>query len=162
MQIKNLRLNPVSMQQLYGSALVLKEKKGHKPQKNINTYLGDNHKGIVITVHEPAAVHITDVSLALLTTILQACKLSLQDVAIFNTAHNPVQWGTVQALVSMKTLILFGINPTVYGMPILFEEYHVQAYAGVTCIYSHSIQDIATNKSYKAQLWTALKKAFAI
>src|SRR6187397_1557888 len=57
-------------------------------QKDSTSFLGNNKKQVVIMVNYEDAVHIPDAQLIFLTSILTACKLNLDDIAIINFAKS--------------------------------------------------------------------------
>ena len=52
--------------------------------------LGNNRRHITILVHAPGSPFLPDNQLAFLTKILEACRMTLADVAIVNNAAHPV------------------------------------------------------------------------
>ena len=59
-------------------------------------FLGDNKKNICIVVNDLEAVYLNEDLLNFLTTILDACKLNLGDVAILNYNNNNFQYSFIK------------------------------------------------------------------
>jgi hypothetical protein len=160
MSIKNLRLNPLSIGFLYTKTLVSLEKKQSKKELTDKNFLGNNEKGIVIVVKYTDAVHITDADLDILTKMLVACKLTLNDVALINSHHYTIDWSNLKATLPTQKLILFGITPIEFGMPVLFPDFQLQQYDQTVCLHSPSITAIAQDQLLKSKLWICLQKFF--
>ncbi|HWR32623.1 MAG TPA: hypothetical protein VN451_03820, partial [Chitinophagaceae bacterium] len=81
-------------------------------------WLGNNRKNILIIVHSDNAVHVSDEELELLTSMLTACKLSLDDVAIINLKNYPeASYKKINEIFKCKIVLLFGVEPPLFGMP---------------------------------------------
>ncbi len=162
MSIDNLRLNPLSILHLYEKNIVLTNLSKEVTKKVDKLYLGNNSKNITILVYYENATFISDDDLSFLTNILNACKLSLDNVAIINTRENYINWTNIIETTNPKQLLFFGVKPTDFGMPILFSEYHIQNYNNISCLLSDSINKLILDKNLKTSLWTCLKTLFNI
>ena len=50
-------------------------------------FLGEHLKKIIVLVNDPTAVYLNETDLGLLSSILNACKLNLADIALVNIAN---------------------------------------------------------------------------
>jgi hypothetical protein len=61
-----------------------------------------------------------------------------------------------------KFVLLFGIDPLTLGLPINFPYYQLQSFNKKTYIYAPPLREVASDRTIKASLWTALKKLFGL
>ena len=136
-----------------------------QPLKPIG-FLGDNQKKITILLNDSSAVHVADESLQFLTTILAACKLNMGDVAIVNTANQPIHYTQIKSELKPSTIILFDIPAAGIALPFEVPQYQVQQYDNCTLLFSAPLQSMLLKteaaKLEKGKLWNALKKTFNI
>ena len=140
------------------SAEPVKDKKNDKWK-----YLGNNRKNILIIVNDESVVHISDNELVLLTTMLSACHLSLDDVIILNRKNHP-EAGYKELLAHFRSRIifLFDIEPLELGLPVSFPHFQPQNFSGQTYLFSPSLKDLEQDKLLKSRLWLCLKRIFGI
>lgn len=126
-------------------------------------FLGNNKRAVLVVVNNPDILHLPDEDLNFLTTMLTACKLSLGDIILINY-NNYLEKGGPAAVKYFKSreVILFGIEPADFGLPVNFPEYQVQGVANVQYLYSPALASIADDKAAKGKLWASLKKIFGI
>jgi hypothetical protein len=126
-------------------------------------FLGNNKRAVLVVVNNPDILHLPDEDLNFLTTMLTACKLSLGDIILINY-NNYLEKGGPAAVKYFKSreVILFGIEPADFGLPVSFPEYQVQGVANVQYLYSPALASIADDKAAKGKLWVSLKKIFGI
>jgi hypothetical protein len=175
MDLNNIELPSSVVVELYHSSLIgsneiVAEKKITKeitPQTSVleNTAtwksLGDNRKNILIMVNSSDAVHITDNELSFLTGVLGACKLNMGDVAIVNRNNYPeVSYKELTSFFKSKIVFLFDIEPAVFGLPMSFPHYQIQAFAGNSFLFSPSLKELENDKVEKSKLWVSLKRLF--
>ncbi len=165
MSLKNLQINPYNIGALYENSLVIDNKKINvKTTGNEFTinYLGKNKNFVSILINDANNLHISDAILPFLTTLLSACKFTLDDVSIINTAKQTFTIDQLQNNLSCKYLILFGVATTTIDIPMVFPEYHIHQFNGIQCISSHTLEQIQHDAALKSQLWLCLKKVFAL
>lgn len=123
--------------------------------------LGNNRKNILVIVNSDNAVYLPDNELELLTSMLTACKLSLDDVAIMNQCNHPeASYKKLIDFFRSKIVLLFGVEPASFGLPINFPHFQLQAFANNTFLYSPSLKDLENDKVIKSKLWVCLKRLF--
>ncbi|NML23043.1 hypothetical protein HHL16_19350 [Pseudoflavitalea sp. G-6-1-2] len=129
-------------------------------------FLGKNAQHVSIVVFSPTEPFLPDDQLALLTKMLDACRLNLGDVAIINHATQPVHFSRLAEQLQPKRVILFGIQPELTGLPLSFPPFKEQEYAGCTYLLATSLADMnqptEEGKLLKGKLWGCLKKMFNI
>ncbi len=175
MDLNNIELPSSVIVELYHSSLIgsneiVTEKKITKEitpptsvLENTATWksLGDNRKNILIMVNSSDAVHIPDNELSFLTGVLGACKLNMADVAIVNRNNYPeASYKELTSFFKSKIVFLFDIEPAVFGLPMSFPHYQIQAFAGNSFLFSPSLKELENDKVEKSKLWVSLKRLF--
>ena len=128
--------------------------------------LGNNRRHITILVHAPGSPFLPDNQLAFLTKILEACRLTLADVAIVNNASTETNITTVKEQLAPKTVLLFGPEPSALRLPINFPPFKPLAYDGCTYLSSPGLDQLVSNteesKLLKSKLWICLQTIFDV
>jgi len=133
-------------------------------KKNIQ-YLGKNQKGICLLVAYTKDVYLPDGQLNFLTTILQACRLNLGDVAIINCQREKISFEALRQELACNYLLIFGAVFPNIGLdePPLFTIRQVD---DCTILYSPAAEqlnnDDAASKLLKSRLWGCLKQMFNV
>ena len=123
--------------------------------------LGNNQKQVLILVNYTDSQVISDPELSFLLTILNACKLTLNDVVIVNFATE--EKITYQKLVQEfkpKVVLLFGVKQASISMPVLFPDFQVQSFMDIRFLSSPPLQSLQQDDTIKRKLWTGLKQLF--
>ncbi len=166
MSLDNIQLPPFLIADLYKDSLVQldvpSEIKPIVAALDDLKFLGTHQQYITILVNEPNAVHINEQDLSFLVAILQACKLTLADVAILNICQQPTSYQELQSKMQSKTLILFGISTDSVKLPINFPNYQIQQFNQQSYLIAPPLRQLAAQKEEKLLLWGSLKKLFNI
>jgi hypothetical protein len=129
-------------------------------------FLGDHLKKIMVIVNDPNAVHLNETDLGLLSSILIACKLTLADIALINTAQQPLSLHEMLNTLPSQLVLAFDLSaaqlkiklPATLYKPIVLGETHI--------LFSSSLQSMQgadqTAKLEKSKLWNALKLLFKL
>jgi len=162
MNLNSIILTPQLTADLYADTLV--ETAMHTiPEKQPVKFLGNNQKHILIVTSNAAVAFLTDNELVFLTNILAACKLTIADVAIINKEqYTPADYTDVLELLQSKTVILFGVDPLAFGLPINFPHFQLQKFHHYTYLYAPELEEIEQDKNLKTKLWACLKTLFDI
>lgn len=127
------------------------------------SFLGDNLKKIGIFVSSDEAIYLPDDEINFLLGILTACKLSMADVALINTAKNAgLSYTTITEQLKAEKIFLFGLKPEVLGLPLEFPHYQIQQFNNQVYLSSVNLQNLQADKAEKLKLWNCLKKIFSI
>jgi hypothetical protein len=169
MSLNEINIPPGAIVNLYKNVLIEPHREAEKtalisnPHRSSLSHLGNNKKQIAVIVNNPDAVHISDAELAFLTSILTACKLGLDDVAIINTANNSEKnFKKLFSLVPAIAVLLFGVKPEELALPVSFPIFQVQHFAGINYLYAPPLNEIEKDKAIKSRLWANLKKLFGL
>jgi hypothetical protein len=129
-------------------------------------YLGSNRRHITLLVHAPGSPFLSDEQLVFVTRLLEACRLTLADVAIVNNATTPITIAEVRQQLQPKTSILFGLEPSALRLPINFPPFKPLGYDGCTYLSAPGIDLLVPNteesKLLKSKLWVCLKTMFDV
>lgn len=135
-----------------------------EPIDDDKIYLGNNRKFISIIVAENTEKFLNDSDLKFLTSILKACQLSKDDIAIVNQLKSPVTYSYLKETLDAKYILVFGIEPTEIKLPFIIPHFQVQQYAGCTIIIAPPLTDMNKDddegKILKTKLWMSLQRCF--
>lgn len=165
MSLERLQLDPFLLAQMYHQPIIPEEITVVPAQAKAIPeikYLGENQKNILLLIQNEREAYLSEESFNLLTNILNACKLGMQDVALINTANYPgARLQDFLAAVPSRQVIHFAIDPSALGLPPS-QTYQVSSFNGLPVLYSDDLQLIATDKALKGRLWMGLKQLFGI
>ena len=129
-------------------------------------FLGNNRRRITLLVHSPGSGFMPDNQLTFLTKILEACRMTLADVAIVNNAATPVTITALRQQLQPKVVLLFGVEPTAIRLPINFPAFKQLSYDDCTYLSSPALDLLVPNtedsKLLKSKLWVCLKTLFEV
>ncbi|MFM7838203.1 MAG: hypothetical protein ACKO6K_01450, partial [Chitinophagaceae bacterium] len=98
--------------------------------------------------------------------LLEACKLTLDDVALVNTHRDIPSLGLLRQHLQPSVVLLFGLDPVQLGLPIRFPEFKLQAHDGITFLLLPSLHTFLSEeesaKLLKSKLWVCLKSLFRL
>lgn len=158
MSLNNVRLTPQLLADLYGNVLIETSREA-KPENTV----GGNEKKILIVVWYEAAPLVPEAELTFLTSILTACKLTLNDVVLinWNNRGDSVYTDLLHRFES-RFVLLFDVRPVQFGLPMDFPPFQIQAFDSRQYLYAPALQKIREHKGIKTELWNALKKLFML
>lgn len=166
MSLNNINFPPAALARLYPKSLVQSQQKKAKPEPaspaSAPRYLGNNAKYITIFVEHPDYSFLPDEELAFLTSILNACKLSIADVALINVKGAPEAIPALMDQTEAKDVILFGIEPLAAGLPIHFPHFQLQSYNKRKYISAPALSILEKDKEQKGKFWAGLKNLFGL
>jgi DNA polymerase III psi subunit len=164
MNFEQFHLPGFLLRDLYKETLVelnqIQQSADKKPELK-DSALGNNQKQVLILVNYTDSQVISDPELSFLLTILNACKLTLNDVVIVNFATE--EKITYQKLVQEfkpKVVLLFGVKQASISMPVLFPDFQVQSFMDIRFLSSPPLQSLQQDDTIKRKLWTGLKQLF--
>jgi len=151
-------LAPEAISILFGSSLYQIEEKTTKPLSVLhNTTI----KLIVITSVNTAN-EANASQLALLNSILLACKINSQEVKLIHFNRENTNYKELSSTFNPSFVLLFGISPSEIGLPLMFPHFQLQNFDKTTYISSPALEKIENDKPQKINLWNALKQAFSL
>jgi hypothetical protein len=101
--------------------------------------LGEHNKKITVIVNDPNSVHLNENDFILLTSILNACRLTIADIALINIGKQPV--GLHQILQELpSTLVLsFAVDPTQLKVKLPSTVYKVTQLGETHILFSNAL-----------------------
>ena len=129
-------------------------------------YLGDHLKKIIVIVNDANAVHLNETDLGLLSSILNACKLTLADIALINIVQQPLALHEILITLPSQFVIGFDINSTQIKIKLPTTLYKPIELGETEILFSNSLQSMQgadqNAKIEKSKLWNALKILFKL
>ncbi|MFZ1527391.1 MAG: hypothetical protein WAT19_01485 [Ferruginibacter sp.] len=166
MSLDDIQLVPSLAAGLYKKTLVdvdNRQTKMEPPQNELFAILGSNRQGICILVNEVEFPFLSDEDMQFLTGILAACKLSMADVALLNTASTkPLNYQLLNDELKPSVILFFGTDPAATGFPLQFPNYQLQKYNNQTFLSAPGLKILSENKEEKKKLWLCLKTLFNV
>ena len=135
-----------------------------KPEAAPAVYLGGNDKRIAILVDDKENRFTDEESLQLLVNMLNALKLSLDDVAVMNVHHTPFTYKEIAEQFGVRVYLLFDVSTQQIQLPFQMPDYKVQAFGDFKFLCAASLHkmkgDSKEAKVEKTKLWMCLKSLF--
>jgi DNA polymerase III psi subunit len=161
MGLNDIRLTPQLIADLYGNVLV--ELATKAPEHAGFKTVGGNEKHILIVVQHDNDAVLPHAELTFLSSILAACKLTLNDVIILNwNGMDKNQYKEILHRFESRFVLLFGVAPLSFGLPMDFPPFQIQPFGSHQYLYAPPLSKIQEHKGIKAELWQALKKLFML
>jgi len=158
MMQENNTISQEALAILYGASLYHIEEKNTKSLPIANN---SNIKIIVITSID-TTISSNASQLALLNSILLACKINQEDVKILHFVKENIGYKAISNEFKPSYVLLFGTSPTEFGLPLIFPYFQLQPFDNITYISSPALEKIENDKPQKIQLWNSLKQAFSL
>jgi DNA polymerase III psi subunit len=121
-------------------------------------YLGKHKKHFLVIVHYPDLEFINDKHLTALENIFKRLELSIDDVAILNSArHNDVTFEQLADFFKPQKLLLLGKN----SLPDTTETLMLntpQKINNCDILFSFSFDEMMDNNEYKKAFWEQMKQ----
>ena len=164
MSLENFQIPVLLLPELYKDSLVqldIPQASADKLEETELFYLGNNKKNILVLVNETDAVHLKDANMELLSNILNACKLNMNDICLLNVnQNNKVLVTELLTRFHTKSLLVFGTLPDNVRLPESFNAYENKTYQNCSVLLVDSLEKIAADPELKKSLWRALKSLF--
>jgi hypothetical protein len=129
-------------------------------------WLGNNRRNITLLVNSQNTAFLPDDQLAFLTKILEACRMTIADVAIVNQATTPVTVASLRQQLVPAIILLFGMEPVAIRLPINFPVFKIQTYDQCTYLSAPPLDQLVRpteeSKLLKSKLWVTLKTLFDV
>ena len=128
--------------------------------------LGEHLKKITVIVHDPNSVHLNEMDFILLTSILNACRLTIADVALINLGKQPVGLHQILQEYPSTLLLSFAVDATQLKVKLPNTLYKLTQLGETHILFSNALSTMQGTgieaKQEKAKLWTVLKKIFEL
>ena len=125
--------------------------------------LGNNKRNILIPVDVTDHAFLAEADLDFLISILNACQVTPDDVAVVNCHNNPeATYEKLIAAFSPVIILFIGTEPQLLGFPVQIPRYRIQHYNGQQYLCAPSLGELSADKEEKKKLWGVLKTLFSI
>lgn len=166
MSLNHVLLPTLVLQELYPNSLIAPDAENKKVQAGTTTtfsYLGNNQKHVIILVKEPETIYLSEETLGFLLDILNACRLTMDDIALINVIKCPViNYKDMEQKLNARIVFFFGVSPTFLQLPLQFPHYQVQHFNNQIYLSAPDLDMIKEDKFEKTKLWSNLKQVFVI
>ena len=171
MSLNDIQLQAKMLSDLYGDVLIAEnaEHVGRPVTRAEGTAgirsLGKNNKNYCFIVSYPKETFLPDDKMEVLIKIMQACRLTMDDIALLNIAGNENNIEEIRGQFQPSKMVLLGVKPSDIRLPIQFPAYKPQSYAGCTYVYSDSLDlmdQSDSGRKIRGNLWVALKEMFGL
>jgi hypothetical protein len=177
MGINDIRLSPSLVAALYPESLVdgrdqVPPGKPAKPgltsqtEESVYPFLGKNLQSICFLVSYPDDEFIPDEQLVFLMKILTACRFSLDDIALVNSKHRPVQMETLKNQFNPRIIFLWGTPSSIPDIDREFPDMIISSWQNISILPVSQPEIMSTDSpeglAMKRNLWVSLKKLFKL
>lgn len=161
---------PTNVDKKATTSAVIKEKEEIKDLETTPIapikYLGAHQKKIMVLVQDSNAVHLNERDFDLLTSILNACKLTIADIALINLANKNYSLHQILVQIPSDIVLIFDINPTQLKIKLPTKIYSPILLGETQLLFSNNLSNMQgidqASKIEKTKLWTALKLIFKL
>lgn len=130
-------------------------------QENIKiNYLGENKKHVLFLVNDPSCKFLPDEEMDLLTKLVSACRLSMNDIALVNFNSDRYNYQRFNSEFQPNKILLFGIQNSDLGLPFDIPHFQVQNFQQQLYLTAPSLKEFLNNTALKKELWISLQKLF--
>lgn len=165
MSIDNIELPGFVIQDLYRNTLVdlsrNEKKQTISASKELN-FFGGNKQHIILIVNNADAAFVSDQQLTFLSGILNACKLTLEDVGLINIASYPISYKKISETFNPRIVMMFGVLPDAIQLPFVMPEFQRQSFNNQVYVAVPTLTDLENNKELKRKLWIVLQQIFSL
>ena len=129
-------------------------------------FLGEHQKKILVLVQDLDAVHLNERAFDLLTSILNACKLTIADIALINLANKNFSLHQILTQVPSDFVLVFDVPPMQLKIKLPTKLYTPILLGETQLLFSNNLSQMQgidqASKIEKTKLWTALKIIFKL
>lgn len=165
MDLNKLQLTPATIQNLYrGSVVKVQEfytqEEESAPRKPV--VMGKNNQNILFLTNNDQHPFCSDEEMELLTNLLGACKLTLDDIALVNGNGGIHSYKDLQDQLRMHTVVSFGIPCKELQLPFEIPQFQPYSFADCRWLFAPQLHHFLDNPALKRQLWAGLKNIFSL
>lgn len=124
--------------------------------------LGGNQKQILFLVNDSQNKFLPDNEMDLLSNLISACKLSMEDIALVNHYNTFVNYHQLTENFQSKKILMFGITTSDLELPFSIPFFQIQPFQQQLYMTAPPLNDFLNNKNLKKDLWISLQKLFLL
>lgn len=166
MDIDNIQLPAFIIHDLYQKTLVdLTESDKVKDKEIANEikFFGGNNQRILLLINNPGIAFLEDEQFTFLSGILNACKLTMEDIALINIAtYSTLSYKKINETFAPKIILMLGVSSASIQLPFVIPEFQQQSYNNQVYLSVFSLNELEKNKDLKRKLWMALQQIFSL
>ncbi len=154
-----LKIEGAALQQFFNGHTLYTPKPAPPENEVLYSYEGENNKYIVMLFSHTGNGAMPQAQKPFLEKILNATKLSFNDVALVNLNNYPdATLAQLKDFFAASSIFLWGISPTVFNIQASLYEPKIHDKLKIICV--DAIDAIDNDTSLKAKLWSILKTHF--
>lgn len=161
MSLKAVEIDPYLLAGLYPQPMIprMDRQESEEPETRPVPFLGKNLRQVLLVVQNPDQAFVAENIFTMLSKLLNACGLSMEDVALVNKAH--LQEKESERLVQQfnpHKVILFGTR-----LPGLSENQPRNKpwdEGGMELLYTDTLEAMDLDPELKMPFWIAVKRFF--
>lgn len=132
-------------------------------EENKLEFLGGNEKKIIFLTNDDQNKFISDSAIIFLNALLNACSLTLADIALINfNQYKMVRYSELTDRLNARKVLIFGISADKLSLPFTIPFFQVQKFQEAVFLFCPSLEEVQRDKELKKQLWNCLQKIFNI
>ncbi len=162
MSLKNISLDPFILSQLYKAPIIASDsvEKSTEKQQSVS-FLGNNRKQVSIFIHNDKNPWLPEDLFQLLSNILQACRMSMDDIALVNKARYPnKKLKEFTEALSPEKMIFLGDPFKKWMEEEGLEKNKVGFINEYRFLWSDSLKTLSSDKRAKKEFWLGLQQFF--
>lgn len=164
MSIDNIQLSPQLCKNLFTNQLVSEKltiETAPTLQNSKVASLGGNLKRIVFLINNVENSFLSEPEMEMLTNLLTACKLTMEDVAMINFHQYPIlNYEKLLTDFEPKKILVFGVTAAQLELPFHVPHFQLQKFQQQIYFLSPSFEIFLTDIDLKKELWKGLQKLF--
>lgn len=134
--------------------------KANSPEKIEIESLGKNQSHVLFIINDTNHKFLPDEEMELLTKLVSACKLSIEDIALVNFNSNKYTYQQFNDQFQPKKILIFGVNTAELELPFDIPHFQVQQFQQQFYLTAPSFTNFSQNTDLKKELWSSLQKLF--
>ena len=122
--------------------------------------LGGNQKHVVFLVNDGSCKFLPDEEMELLTKLVSACKLTMNDISLVNFNSNPVNYHLLNEQFQYEKILIFGVSTSALELPFDIPNFQIQQFQQQLYLTAPPLKEFLNNVELKKELWQSLQKLF--
>ncbi|MEO9210780.1 MAG: hypothetical protein ABI208_06765 [Ginsengibacter sp.] len=164
MSIDNIQLSSQLCKNLFTNQLISEKVTSESApflQNSKVASLGGNQKRITFLVNNAENSFLSESEMEMLTNLLTACKLTMEDVALINFNQCPnLNYEKLLTDFEPKKILVFGVTAAQLELPFHVPHFQLQKFQKEIYFLSPSFENFLTDIDLKKELWMGLQKLF--
>src|SRR5690606_28382328 len=162
MSLNNIQFSSYLCNNLYAKSLIITKEISNTSTGKIEiSSLGGNQKKVLFLVNNAETKFLDNDEMTLLTNLITACQLSMEDIALVNYfTYDKLNYKTLVDYFQSEKILLFGISATEMDLPFIIPNFQIQSYDKKLFMSAPALSEFIDNKDLKKNLWVCHQKIF--